>query len=82
MDRREHIHEQALVCRSNREIVDVSKGRTFHCKMANNCVITGLVSNSVVLIHLAISPPSIITAFGFSPSTLAVELCYSETRAW
>ena len=29
-------NEQALVCLSNREIVDASRGRTFHCKMANN----------------------------------------------
>ena len=29
-------HEQALVCLSNREIIDASRGRTFHCKMANN----------------------------------------------
>ena len=28
-------HEQALVCLSNREIVDASRGRTFFCKMAN-----------------------------------------------
>jgi len=30
-------HEQALVCLSNREIVDASRGRTFHYKMASNC---------------------------------------------
>ena len=29
-------YEQALVCLSNREIVDASRGRTFHCKTANN----------------------------------------------
>jgi len=29
-------HEQALVCLSNREIVDASRGCTFHCKLANN----------------------------------------------
>jgi len=29
-------YEQALVCLSNREIVDASRGCTFHCKMANN----------------------------------------------
>jgi len=29
-------YEQALVCLSNREIVNASRGRTFHCKMANN----------------------------------------------
>jgi len=32
-------YPQALVCLSNREIVDASRGRTFHCKMANNRVI-------------------------------------------
>jgi len=30
------LYEQALVCLSNREIVDASSGRTFHCNMANN----------------------------------------------
>ena len=30
------IYEQALVCLSNREIVDASRGCTFHCKMASN----------------------------------------------
>ena len=29
-------YEQALVCLSNREIVDASRGRIFHCIMANN----------------------------------------------
>ena len=29
-------YEQALVCLSSREIVYASRGRTFHCKMANN----------------------------------------------
>jgi len=29
-------NEQALVCLSNREIVDASRGCTFHCKTANN----------------------------------------------
>jgi len=29
-------NEQALVFLPNREIVDASRGRTFHCKMANN----------------------------------------------
>ena len=29
-------NEQALVCLYNREMVDASRGRTFHCKMANN----------------------------------------------
>ena len=31
-----YIYEQALVCLSNREIVDTSRGCTFHCKMANS----------------------------------------------
>jgi len=31
-----YCHEQALVCLSNREIVDASRGRTLHYKMANN----------------------------------------------
>ena len=30
--------EQALVCLSNREIVDASSGRIFHCKIAKNRV--------------------------------------------
>jgi len=34
------LYEQALVCLSNREIVDASRGCTFHCKMANNRLIT------------------------------------------
>ena len=33
-------YEQALVCLSNREIVDASRGCTFHCKMANNRLMT------------------------------------------
>ena len=36
MNTHTHMYEQALVCLSNREIVDASRGRTFHCKMANN----------------------------------------------
>ena len=47
--------EQALVCLSNREMVDASTGRTIHCEMAR------------------VNPSP--------PSTLAVEFCYSETRA-
>jgi len=35
----------------------------------------------VGLLSLAIQPPLVITAFGFPPSTLAVEFYYSETRA-
>jgi len=31
-----HTYEQALVCLSNREIVDASRERRFHCKIANN----------------------------------------------
>ena len=34
------VYEQALVCLSNRDIVDASRGRTVLCKMANNCLIT------------------------------------------
>jgi len=33
---RQYSYEQALVCLCNREIVDASRGCTFHCKMANN----------------------------------------------
>lgn len=33
-----YLHQQALVCLSNRKIVDASKGRTFHWKMTNNLV--------------------------------------------
>jgi len=47
-------YEQALVCLSNREIVDASRGCTFHCKMANNRLITVFVNNCVGLIYLAI----------------------------
>jgi len=36
------MNEQALVCLSNGEIVDASRGRTFHCKMANNRLLTVL----------------------------------------
>ena len=46
--------EQALVRRSNREIVDASRGRTFHCKIAKNRLRTVFFSNCVALIHLAI----------------------------
>ena len=35
-------HEQALVCLSNREIVDASRWCTFHCKIANNRVFLSL----------------------------------------
>ena len=48
------LYEQALVCLSNRETVDASRGRTFHCKMANKRLITVFFSNSFGLIHLAI----------------------------
>jgi len=47
-------YEQALVFLSNREIVDASRGRTFHCKMANNRLITVFFSNWVGLIYLAV----------------------------
>jgi len=30
------LHATALVCLSNREIVDASRGCTYHCKMADN----------------------------------------------
>jgi len=49
-----NMYEQALVCLSNREIVDASRGSTFHCKMTNNSIITVLFSNCVGLIYLAI----------------------------
>ena len=32
-----HLYEQALVCLFNREILDASRGRPFHCKIAINC---------------------------------------------
>jgi len=35
-ERTGNTNEQALVCLSDREIVDASRGCTFHCKMANN----------------------------------------------
>ena len=53
-------HEQALVCLSNREIVDASRGCTFHCKMANS----RFFSNCFGRIYLATNPHSIITAPG------------------
>jgi len=31
-----YLYEQALVCLCNRDIVDASRGRTFHCNMAND----------------------------------------------
>jgi len=43
-------YEQALVCLSNEEILDVSRGRPFHCKMAN----CRLFSLGAGLIYLAI----------------------------
>ena len=33
-------YKQALICLSNREMVDASRGRPFHCKMANDRSIT------------------------------------------
>jgi len=53
-------HEQVLVCLSNREIVDASRGRTFYCKMANNRIITFFYN--VGKIHVAMLPLSITTA--------------------
>jgi len=47
-------YEQALVCFSNRETVDASGGRPFHCKMANNRLITVVFSNWFGRIYLAI----------------------------
>jgi len=35
-ERHQRVNEQALVRLFNREIVDASRGCTFHCKMANN----------------------------------------------
>ena len=43
--------------------------------------ITALFSLPVDLIDFTIQPPSVITAFGGRPSTLAVKLFYSKTRA-
>ena len=37
-------YEQALVCLSNREIVDASRGCTFHCKTANHRFCSLIVS--------------------------------------
>jgi len=48
------VYEQALICLSDREIVDASRGRTFHCKMANDRLFTCFCSNGVGLIYLAI----------------------------
>jgi len=36
-------HEQALVCLSNREIVDESRGCTFHCKLAKDRLVPGAI---------------------------------------
>jgi len=38
--RQAEVHKQALVCLSNREIMDASRGRTCHCLMANNRIMT------------------------------------------
>jgi len=75
------VNEQSLVCLSNREVVEASRRRPFHFKVANNRLITVIFSTGVGLIYVSIQPPSIITAFAFPPSTLAVEFCYSDTRA-
>jgi len=74
-------HKQALVCLSDREIVDWSRGQQFHCKMANNRSIPILFFTRISLVYLAIWPFSIIMAFGVPPSTVAVAFCFSETRA-
>ena len=47
-------NEQALVCLYKREIVVASRGRPFHCKMANSRFITVVFSICVGLIYLAI----------------------------
>jgi len=47
-------YEQALVCLSNRKLVDASRGRKFPCTMANNGLITVVSFNCVGLIYLAI----------------------------
>jgi len=44
-------YEHALVCLSNRAIVDASRGRTFHYTIANNRLIPFCFSNWVGLIH-------------------------------
>jgi len=38
-------NEQALVCLFNREILDASRGRPLHCKMANNRCWPNLLSH-------------------------------------
>jgi len=72
--------EQARICLSNRKIAIASTGRPFHCKMVNTRSIT---------VNLCVCWPNLfshsaffnyMTAFGFPPSTLAVELCYRDTR--
>ena len=73
-------YEQALVCISYREIFDASTGCTCHCKMANNRSIAVLGGNRFG--HLL----SRLAAFNYNglctpSSALAVEFCYSETRA-
>ena len=47
-------YEQALDCLYNIEILDVSRGCTFHYKMENNRLITVFLSNCFGRIHLAI----------------------------
>ena len=65
------------VCLSNRQILDVRRGRPFHYKVANNCVF----SHCVGLVYSATEPLSHITAFGCASSTLAVDFIYSEISA-
>jgi len=71
-------YEQALVCLSNRDIVDASRGHTFHRKMANNRY---FFNNRFDLIYVAIYPPSIITANVRPPSASMDFFNFSETRA-
>ena len=47
-------YEQALVCLSNREMIDASRGRRLHRRMANNRLTTIFFSNYVGLIYSAI----------------------------
>ena len=66
------MYEQALVCLSNRETLDVSRVHNgeypfFSCWDG--------------LVYLGMYLPLIKMAFGLPSSTLAVEIFYSETRA-
>jgi len=59
----------------------VIKNKSYVDDLLAKWQITVVYSNCAGLICLAIEPPSIIAAIGQRPSTLAVELFYSETRA-